>query len=285
MHRRLLVAAAAVSAALALAPAAAAQQISGEFGGGAVSPSSAPALEAGNLAIGLHSADGASVQVTATVVGRCASGTFVATAPVAADGTFHAAGAVRQARTTTRYELRGVLSERPTGTLSARFRRETTKRARTCSALDIVWEARRPSAGRGDPLAIPPGALLFGASDQRDGAGTPLGIALRISPDGRSLTRAMYAVRMRCSNAGTSPTFDLPRDDLAIGPDGRVSDREEGTVRTQTSILKYVERFAATIGSEGATGMFSVELSVRRRATGKRVTRCRSGEVRWSATY
>lgn len=90
---------------------------------------------------------------------------------------------------------------------------------------------------------------------------------------------------MTCSGAGTSPTFDLPRGNLPIGPDGRVSDREEGTVRTQTSILKYVERFAATIGSAGADGMFSVELSVRRRATGKRVTRCRTGVVRWSAAY
>ena len=90
---------------------------------------------------------------------------------------------------------------------------------------------------------------------------------------------------MSCSRAGTSPTFDLPRGDLAIGPDGRVSDREEGTVRTETAILKYVERFAATIGSAGAQGMFSVELTVRRRATGKRVTRCRTGVVRWTASY
>jgi hypothetical protein len=284
--RHSTLAAAALCAGLWLAPQAAAQQATGEFGGGAVSRSSEPPFEAGNMAIGLRtSADGASVQVDATIVGRCASGTFTATAPVAADGSFRATGAVRQARTITRYELRGVLSNTPAGTLTASFERATNKGNRRCSARDVVWDARRPAAGFGDTTAIPPGGLLFGSSAQRDRDGTPLGVALRLSADGRSLSRAFYGVRSSCSNAGTSPTFDLPHDDLAIGPDGRVSDREEGTVRTQTSILKYVERFAATVGSAGAEGMYSVELSLRRRATGKRVTRCRSGVVRWSASY
>jgi hypothetical protein len=105
-----------------------------------------------------------------------------------------------------------------------------------------------------------------------------------VSADGRSVSRAIFGVRLTCSGAGTSLTFDLPRSDLPIGPDGRVSDRESGRRKTETSIFKYVERFAATLGSTGATGMFSVELTVRRRATGKRVTRCRSGIVRWSAS-
>ncbi len=265
--------------------AAAAQQTAGEFGGGAVTPASVSAFRAGNMTIGLRSADGTSVRVAATMVGRCASGSFSTTVPVAADGTFQASGAVRQARTTTRYEVRGVMSQAPTGTASARFARTTSRRTRTCSARDVVWEARRPAGGFGDPAAIAPGGALFGSSAQRDADGAPLGIALRLSSGERSLSRAIYGVRMTCSGAGTSPTFDLPRGNLPIGPDGRVSDREEGTVRTQTSILKYVERFAATIGSAGADGMFSVELSVRRRATGKRVTRCRTGVVRWSAAY
>jgi hypothetical protein len=284
MHRSPL-AAAIVGTGLWLVPCAAAQQVRGEFGGGAVTPSSAPAFGAGNMAIGLRSDDGSNVRITATIVGRCASGTFATTVPVAADGTFHATGAVLQNRTRTRYELRGVLSQAPTGTASARFARTTKSRTRTCSARDVVWEARPPAIGFGDLATSAPGGLLFGTSAQRDGAGTPLGVALRLSADGRSLSRAIYAVRMTCSGAGVSPTFDLPRDDLTILPDGRVSDRESGTVKTETSILKYVERFAATLGSAGATGFYSVELSVRRRATGKRVTRCRSGEVRWSASY
>ncbi len=284
---RVAVVAGILGTALWAAPGAAAQQVTGEFGGGAVSQPPAPAHESGNMVIGLRSADGVTVQIVATMVGHCASGSFSASVPVAADGSFAATGAVRQARTSTRYELRGVLTERPSGTATARFERETATNTRTCSALDVVWEARRPPAAGvfGMAAAIPPGGgLLLGTTNQLDN-GVPRGIALRIAPDGRSLSRAIYGVRMSCTGAGTSPTFDLPRDNLPIGPDGRVSDSEQGTVRTQTSILKYVEQFAGTLGSAGGEGVFTVELSVRRRSTGKRVTLCRSGEVRWAASY
>ena len=279
-----LAVAGALGAALGLAPGAAAQPTIGELGGGAVDPPPSPALETPTMAIGLSSADGSNVRIVATIVGRCASGTFATTAPVAADGTFSAAGAVRQARTTTRYELHGVLSETASGTATARFERTTSKRTRRCSSTDVVWEARRPAAGIGIPAAPPLGGLVLGTTAQREPSGAPLGIALRVSADGRAISRAIYGVRMDCTGAGTSPTFDLPRDDLPIGPDGSVLDVESGQVKTDASILKYVERFAATIGSRGAQGTFSVELSVRRRATGKRVTLCRSGDVSWSAS-
>ncbi len=284
MRRRTVVAMIA-GAWLALAPPAVAQQVSGEFGGGAVSAPPAKQLDAGSMAIGLRSADATTVQITATIVGSCASGTFTASVPVAADGTFSATGAVSQARTSTRYELRGTLTETPSGSATARFERTTSKRTRRCSARDVQWQARRPQGGFGVAAAVPPDGLLLGTTGQADGAGVPRGIALRIAPDGRSVSRAIYALRMTCSGAGTSPTFDLPRDSLPIGADGRVSDRQAGTVKTQATILKYVERFAATLGSTGGDGMFSVELSVRRRATGKRITRCRSGVVRWTASF
>jgi len=275
-----------VAAALAVAPAAVAQQVTGDFGGGAVTAPPAPPLRAGNMVIGLHSTDGATVQIVATMVGRCASGSFSASVPVAADGTFSAKGAVRQARASTRYELRGTLSQTPAGTASASFERTTVASTRRCRTLEVPWQARRTAGvgGFGMPAAVVPGGLLLGTSSQLD-AGVPRGIALRVAPDGRSLSRAIYGVRTSCTHGGTSPTFDLPRDNLPIGPDGRASDREEGTVMTRTSILKYVERFAATVGSSGGEGMFSVALSVRRRSTGKRITLCRSGDVRWSASY
>ncbi len=270
-------------ATLWFAPPAAAQHATGDFGGGAVA--SAPAPVAGSMAIGLRAPnEGTSVRIAATVVGRCASGTFYETVPVAADGAFTAIGAVRQARTTMRYELRGVLSEQPSGTLTARFERTTSTRTRRCRAADVVWEARRPGAGPGDPATTTLGGLVLGTSAQREPGGAPLGIALRRSADGRSVSRAIYGVRMDCLGIGRSPTFDLPRDDLAIGLDGSVADVQAGLVKTDASILKYLERFNATLGSTGARGTFSVELSVRRRATGKRVTLCRSGDVDWSAS-
>ena len=123
-----------------------------------------------------------------------------------------------------------------------------------------------------------PDATLLGTTAQTHGA-APRGIALRIAADGRFVSRALYGVVMRCSGAGTSPTFDLPRDGLPIGADGRIDDVETGTVVKGATIQRYVERFGGVVGSTGAEGTFSVELSVRSRSTGKRITRCRSGEV------
>lgn len=254
-----------------------------DLGGGAVLAPRASPFAQGSMVVALRT-DGSSpnVQIHATMIGRCASGTFDTTVPVAADGTFSAFGSVRQAATRMRYELRGgLLAGAATGTATARFERAVGKRTRSCSARDVRWEARRAPAAFGTGALVPPGASLYGLSDQA----RPRGVVLRVSDDGRKLSRALYGVTLRCTGDYASPAFDLPRDNLAILPDGRVSDREDGTRRTTTSVLKYTERFAATLGSDGALGMFSVELTVRARRTGKRITRCRSGVVRWSAAY
>ena len=255
--------------------------ITGDFGGGAVVAPPASPFAAGSMVLSLRADGSSNVRIDATLVGNCASGTFTATVPVAADGTFSAFGTVRQAATRMRYELRGTLTETPAGTATARFQRRVGNRTRRCSAEGVRWDARRRSAGTGTTTATRPATTLFGLSDQT----SPRGLVLRIAPDGRTLSRALYGVTLRCSGGVSSPTFDLPRDDLAILPDGRVSDRETGTRRTSTSILKYVERFGATLGSAGGEGIYSVELTVRNRRTGKRLTRCRSGVVRWSASY
>jgi len=182
-----------------------------------------------------------------------------------------------------RVELRGTLTERPSGTATARFDRATVRGIRTCNATAVAWEAHRPAAGFGEPALVEPDAILLGPTSQRHGD-APRGIALRISPDGRSVSRALYGVTLHCSDGYTSPTFDLPRASLPILADGRVSDRESDEQRTFTTIMRYTERFAATVGSGGAQGMFSVTLSLRHRTTGKRIASCRSGSVRWSAT-
>jgi hypothetical protein len=273
----------AIVAALASPAAAKAQSgaIVGDFGGGAVVAAPASPFAAGSIVLSLRADGSSNVRIDATLVGGCASGTFTATVPIAADGTFSAFGTVRQAATRMRYELRGTLTETPTGTATARFQRTVGNSTRRCSAEGVGWDARRRAAGTGTTAAIRPAATLFGLSDEA----RPRGVVLRTAADGRTISRALYGVTLRCSGGVSSPTFDLPRDDLAILPDGRVSDRETGTRRTTTSILKYVERFAATIGSAGAEGMYSVELTVRSRRTGKRQTRCRSGIVRWTASH
>ena len=273
----------AILATLASPAAAGAQSsaIVGDFGGGAVLAPPAAAFSAGNMLVSLRADGSSNVQIEATLVGACASGTFRATVPVATDGTFSAFGTVRQAATRMSYKLRGTLSETPAGTATARLERTAGDRTRRCSAEDVRWDARRRSTGFGIGAAVRPGATLFGIG----GEARPRGVVLKIGADGRTLSRALYGVTLRCTGDVSSPTFDLPPDDLAILPDGRVSDRETGTRRTAMSILKYVERFAATLGSTGAEGMHSVELTVRSRRTGKRLTSCRSGIVRWSASY
>lgn len=286
---RLSVPIAAATAALCMSAPAAAQEPAPaqDFGGGAVNAPPASPFSAGNMVIWLHSLDATRVQVSATIVGSCASGTFVTVAPVAADGTFSATGDVRQANTRTTYELHGTLTATPSGTATAHFERATARGTRHCSADDVAWQARAATdatAPIGEPAIVPAGALLLGTTAQHEGDARH-GIAVRISADGRSVTRAIYGVTLHCSHDVSSPTFDLPQDDLAILPDGRVSNRESGTRRTKTTILRYVERFAATLGAAGGDGMFSVQLTVRRREDGRRVSRCRSGSVRWSATY
>jgi hypothetical protein len=286
------VAVAAVMAVLALpasataqegAPAQTAPPVVGNFGGGAVVAPPASPFSAGNMVIGLRAGGGPQVRITATIVAACASGTFDTLATVAADGTFSAAGSSRQANTRASYAISGTLSATPSGTATAHFKRTVDDRTRRCAAEGVRWEARRPLGGFGEPAAVAPGALLLGTVGQREG-GARRGIALRVSEDAKTLRRAIYGVTLRCSHDTRSVTFDLPRDELAIAADGRVGDRESGRRRTRTTILSYVERFGATLGSDGADGFFSVNVTVRRRSTGRRISRCRSGVVRWSAT-
>lgn len=281
---------AAVAAVIALPASAAAQTgapapspIVGNFGGGAIAAPPASPFSEGNMVIGLRADGGGRVRITATIVAACASGTYDAVATVAADGTFSATGSSRQANTRASYAISGTLTDTPSGTASAHFKRTVSDRTRRCSAKDVHWEARRALGGFGDPATIVPGALLVGTVGQREG-GARRGIALRVSPDAKTVQRAIYGVTLRCSHDTRSVTFDLPKDDLTIGADGRVSSRESGRRRTKTIVYSYVERFGATLGSTGAEGFFSVKLSVRRRSTGRRISSCRSGVVRFAAS-
>ncbi|MEJ7796863.1 MAG: hypothetical protein WKF48_00325 [Solirubrobacteraceae bacterium] len=283
--RRILVAT--LTAALWTPAVAAAQMtapVVGNFGGGAVTTPPASPFAAGSMVVGLRATGAATIRVSATIVARCASASFSATPAVAADGSFVATGAVRQGNVRMSYELHGTLSATPSGTATASMRRTVGGRTRRCSARGVAWEVRRPFGGFGVPAAAAPGGLLLGITGQRQ-RGVRRGIALRVSPDGRALSRAIYGVTLRCTGDVRSVTFDLPRDDLAIAPDGRVSDRESTSRRTKATIVSSVERFGATVGSDGAEGFLSATLTVRRRSTGRRISRCRSGTVRWSASY
>lgn len=256
--------------------------LSGNFGGGALLAPPAPALAAGSMVIGLRALPSGRLQINATLLAACASGSFVATTTVAADGTFSVEGASRQGPVRTDYALRGTLSATPSGTATARLRRQVGDRTRRCSTGAVAWTARRPSGETGAPAVTVGGALLYGVTRQRLGAARRA-IVLRVSSDGRRLERVLYGITLRCSGGVPAPAFDLPRDGLEIDADGTFDDREQGRVRDRRLITSYVERFSGAIGSAGARGSFSAIVTVRSRASGRRITRCRSGAVRWSA--
>lgn len=284
MRRRAL--ATTVLGVLACAAGAAAQEPVapvGDFGGGAVPAPPVDAFGAGTFVIGLRAAAGPKLRISATIVGPCAAGSFRATASVAADGTFSASGASREDDVRTEYRVTGVRSPTPSGTASARFTRDVGGgRSARCSSGVVEWSARRPLVEIGMPAAPPGSAVLYGTTSQRLGAARR-GIVLRVSEDGTQLGRALYGVTLRCSN-GTSPGFDLPRDGLTIGPDGSFDDREQGTERGPSKIIRYDERFSGTIGSSGAQGTLSASVRITDRRSGRELVTCRSGPVSWSAS-
>ncbi|MDX6706860.1 MAG: hypothetical protein QOI48_2706 [Solirubrobacteraceae bacterium] len=256
--------------------------VAGNFGGGAVAAPPVYAFGAGSFVIGLRVSPGPKLKISATIVGPCAAGSFSATANLAADGTFTAAGASREDDVRTEYVVTGTLSTTPSGTASARFTRDVGGgRSARCSSGVVQWNARRP-LGEIGVVATPPGAaVLYGTTSQRLGAARR-GIVLRVSEDGTQLSRALYGVTLRCSN-GTSPGFDLPRDGLAIAPDGSFSDHEQGAEGDATTIVRYDERFSGTIGATGAQGTLSASVRISNRRSGRELVTCKSGPVSWSA--
>lgn len=283
MRRRAL--ATTVLAGLAYAAGAGAQEpvpVVGNFGGGAVSTPPVDAFGAGTLVIGLRASRGPKLQISATMVGPCAAGSFTVTARVAGDGTFTASGASRHNDVRTVYGVTGTLSPAPSGTASASFTRDAGGgRSVRCRSGTVQWSARRPLGDIGMPAVPPGGAVLYGTTSQRLGAARR-GIVLRVSEDGAHLGRALYGVTLRCSN-GMSPGFDLPRDGLTIGPDGSFSDREQGTEHDATTIVRYDERFSGTIGGTGAQGTLSASVRFIDRRSGRLLVSCTSGPVSWSA--
>ena len=236
------------------------------------------------MVIGLRAGGGARVRITATIVAACASGTFDTVATVAADGTFSAAGSSRQANTRASYSISGTLSATPSGTATAHFKRTVNDRTRRCGAEGVQWQARRALAGFGEPAAVAPGALLLGTVGQREGgarrADRAAGLRRRQDPQPGDLRRHA-ALLARHALGHVRPAAGRSRDRRQRS---RVTAARTAGGARRPSVYSYVERFGATLGSGGAEGFFSVNVTVRRRSTGRRISRCRSGVVRWSAS-
>jgi len=281
-------------AALALAAPALAQAPApaiGNFGGGFVLAPPKDPLGAGNAVLGMRATAGGKLRIEATIPGRCGGGTFPAKAKVAADGRFVARGTSRRRpepglRVETTYRVAGMLTASGVDQGTARATTEVRERGREtvrCQSGTVPFKARRPRAelGIGTPGAAPNARYYGITSEKRNGQRR--GIVLRVSDGGAILTRALYAVTLRCGKLVFPDVLDTPRRSLTIDAQGRVKDRVRGTDRTARTVTRYDERFSGTLGSTGAKGTLSITERTSSRKTGKLLETCRTGSIKWTA--
>ncbi|HEV2787717.1 MAG TPA: hypothetical protein VGV67_15065 [Solirubrobacteraceae bacterium] len=272
------------SAATAQAP----ERPSGNFGGGALVAPPKDLFGAGNAVIGLRALDDRRLEVEATVRAKCTGGDITAAMKIARDGTFSAEGTATQEpspneKVTTTYKLAGAFTTARAveGTISATLRRSVEGRRETCRTGRVAFGARRPDGELGKRGAVKR-ARYYGTTAQR-GVGPRRPIVLRISGDGRLVSRALFGEQVRCSDGTRSIGIEGPSTNLTIGRTGRVRDRETYTIDNGATRTHVEDSFTAVFGRRGAKGTFSLSDRTVDKATGNVVQSCRSGEVNWTA--
>ena len=272
------------SAATAQAP----ERPSGNFGGGALVAPPKDLFGAGNAVIGLRALDDRRLEVEATVRAKCTGGDIAASMKIARDGTFSAEGTAtqepaRNEKVTTTYKLAGAFTSANAveGTISATLRRSVEGRRETCRTGEVAFGARRPRGELGKRGAVRR-ARYYGTTQQR-GVGPRRPIVLRISGDGRLVSRALFGEQVRCSDGTRSIGIEGPSTNLTISRTGRVSDREKYTIDNGDTRTYVEDSFTGVFGRRGAKGTFSLSDRTVDKATGNIIQSCRSGEVKWTA--
>lgn len=278
-------------AAVTLAAGAGAQAPSnprGNFGGGALVAPPAKIFGPGNAVVALRALPKRRLEIEATLRGRCAGGDVIATTKIARDGGFKADGTGTRepspaVRITTRYELAGrfTAAGAAEGTISATITQSIEGREESCKTGTVTFGARRPTGGLGDPGAKKAGRY-YGTTSQR-GTGPNRPIVLRVSANGRRLTRALFGESVRCDDSKLSIGLEAPRTNIPIDAKGRVTDRDRFTIKEAETVVHVDDRFTAEIGSKGARGTFSLSDRTTDRASGRTIQTCKSGTVRWRA--
>lgn len=261
----------------------------GNFGGGVVLPPPSDPLGAGNAVLGIRATAGGKLKIEATVRASCGGGTFPARTKLAADGSFVAKGTNRRrpepgVRVKTTYRISGTLTATGIDDGSAKATTEVRVKGRktvSCRSGAVAYKVRRPSGVIGTPGAAPSARYYGITSESR--SGPRRGIVLRVSADGKSLTRSLYAVTLRCGKLVLPDIVDTPRRDLPIDAQGRVSDVVRTTFRDRRTVTRSNERFVGTLGATGAAGRLSITERTRSRKTGKLTETCRTGTVKWTA--
>jgi hypothetical protein len=281
-----------VLAACALTPTAVAQAPSpprGNFGGGALVSPPRDIFGAGNAIVALRALPKRRLEIEATIRAKCAGGDISAATKIAASGAFGSDGEVTQEpspalKITTTYKLAGrfTSANAAEGTLSATIVRSLDGRKTTCESGEVAFAVRRPVTGLGTPGA-PQAARYYGTTTQK-GVGPNRPIVLRISADGRRITRALFGESVRCSDDRLSIGVEAPRTNIAIDSRGRVRDREQFTITEGETVTIVDDRFTAELGTRGARGTFSLSDRTNDRASGRTIQTCKSGTIRWRAS-
>ena len=234
------------------------------------------------MLIGLRMRGGALAMNVAVTLSCSEDAVFTARARPAADGSFRVAGTSGRGRVRTRYVVKGTIAAGGArGTASARSSVARDGRTRRCPPSKVAWQARR--AG-GDTGSQPPAGKerMYGTTSQRLN-GPRRAITLRLSSDGTTLARALYDVSVRCGSTTITNTYDAPKRNLPLDDVGGVRDVERFTFKDRRTVYRSVERFKGVIGAAGASGTFSTTARISDRRSGRTLTRCRSGTVRWTA--
>lgn len=272
------------SAATAQAP----EKPSGNFGGGALVAPPKDLFGAGNAIVAFRALDERKLEIEATVRAKCTGGDIAAEVTIAADGTFSADGTATQnprpdEKVTTNYKLSGAFTSASAieGTLSATMTRTAEGRKETCKSGSVRFGARRPRNEIGKRGAEG-AARYYGTTAQR-GVGPKRPIVLRISGDGKLISRALFGEQVKCSDGTRSIGIEAPRTNVAISKTGRAKDREKYTIDNGATRTYVEDSFTAVIGRRGAKGTFSLSDRTVDKATGNIIQTCESGEVKWRA--
>jgi hypothetical protein len=211
----------AVPVAVAQAP----QRPSGNFGGGALVAPPNDLFGAGNAVIGLRALDDRKLEIEATVRAKCTGGDFAVDVKVAEDGTFSAEGTASQTpspgeKVTTKYELSGAFTSPSAveGTISATLEKSSQGKKQSCKTGKVKFGARRPKGELGKRGAER-AARYYGTTAQR-GVGPRRPIVLRVSGDGKLISRALFGEQVKCSDGTRSIGIEAPSTNISISRTG-----------------------------------------------------------------
>lgn len=275
----------AASPAIAQAP----EKPAGNFGGGALVAPPKDLFGAGNAIVALRALDKRKLEIEATVRAKCTGGDISDEVTIAADGTFSADGTATQnpspdEKVTTKYKLSGAFTSASAvaGRLSATLTRTARGRKQICRTGTVKFGARRPGNTIGTRGAE--GAARYHGTTAQRGVGPRRPIVLRISGDGKRITRALFGEQVKCSDGTRSIGIEAPSTNVAISRTGRVKDREKYTIDNGATRTYVEDAFTAVIGRRGAKGTFSLSDRTVDKATGNVIQTCRSGKVTWRAS-